>query len=83
MGYQGPDPDNFTMFTPFDKAEYYHKDCSIDWNNRDSVSTKPYLNSVIIPSIMEYLWRGNFIFFGSHGLYSLRLAFFFALPMNR
>lgn len=37
MGYQGPDPDNFTMFTPFDKAEYYHKDCSIDWNNRDSV----------------------------------------------
>ncbi|KAF9876922.1 alpha amylase [Colletotrichum karsti] len=30
------DPGNYTKYTPFDKPEYYHKECSINWNNRKS-----------------------------------------------
>ncbi|TDZ22924.1 Alpha-amylase [Colletotrichum orbiculare MAFF 240422] len=30
------DPGNYTKYTPFDKPEYYHKECAINWNNLKS-----------------------------------------------
>ncbi|OLN97092.1 Alpha-amylase [Colletotrichum chlorophyti] len=30
------DPGNYTKYIPFDKEEYYHDECPINWNNRKS-----------------------------------------------
>lgn len=43
MGYP-PAPGDYSNFVPFNKPEYYHKECDINWSDQGSVKQNDYFS---------------------------------------